>query len=598
MSIFRLFRTNMKSTLKLKIIGIFTILTIIPLSIVGIVSYSKSFSTIEKNISHSTEQIAEQLNTSIDLIFKDSIKLLRIGSYDNTSDFLISKDQFERYESAKMIGELFKQFRSIQEFDKQIRGISIIGLNGTSISEREGVYTLRKDVKEINTINTILEQPWNIHIIPTQKVEHTFREMYSGVISVGTAIFKLSTNEVCGAIIVDVDRAAIEEILNNITIGSTGRFWIVDNNGEIIFAPKDYPTDSMLDGNTINQIIESKKIKGNFIDKTKKEEELIIYNTLNRNGWKIIGKVRLDEIISSVYDIRNITISVIVVSIIFVFILNVFITEKLTYPIRNLKKKMKVAEMGNFEVRAECKNTDEIAELCHSFNKMIKKIKELHENSIVEHENSRKSEFKAMQAQINPHFLYNTLDSIVWAVEVNKKDQVVEMTKALSIFFKTVLSEGKEWITLRDETEHVRSYLRILKMRYRDILEYEINLSEDILNYKILKLTLQPIVENAIYHGIKNKRTLGMITITGKVTDDNMLLLEVTDNGQGMTEEMLQEVIENMNNFSEDDTRTSGFGLKNINQRIKLYYGEQYGLLMESEYKKGTKVSIIVPGEG
>lgn len=595
MSIFRLFGTNMKSTLKLKLIGIFTILTIIPLSIVGIVSYSKSFSTIEKNISHSTEQIAEQLNTSIDLIFKDSIKLLRIGSYDNTSDFLISKDQFERYESAKRIGELFKQFRSIQEFDKQIRGISIIGLNGTSISEREGVYTLSKDVKEINTINTILEQPWNIHIIPTQKVEHTFREMYSGVISVGTAIFKLSTNEVCGAIIVDVDRAAIEEILNNIIIGSTGRFWIVDNNGEIIFAPKDYPNDSMLDGNTINQIIESKKIKGNFIDKTKKEEELIIYNTLNTNGWKIIGKVRLDEIISSVYDIRNITISVIVMSIIFVFILNVFITEKLTYPIRNLKKKMKVAESGNFEVRAECKNKDEIAELCHSFNKMIKKIKELHENSIVEHENSRKSELKAMQAQINPHFLYNTLDSIVWAAEVNKKDQVVEMTKALSIFFKTVLSKGKEWITLRDEIEHVRSYLRILKMRYRDILEYEINLSEDILNYKILKLTLQPIVENAIYHGIKNKRTLGMITITGKVTDDNMLLLEVTDNGQGMTEEMLQEVIENMNNFSEDDTRMSGFGLKNVNQRIKLYYGEQYGLLMESEYTKGTKVSIIVP---
>lgn len=597
MPIFKLFKKNMKSTLKLKLIGIFTILTIIPLSIVGIVSYSKSFSTIEDNISNSTEQIAEQLNTSIDLIFKDSIKLLRIGSYDNTSAFLISKDLTERYESAKRIGELFKQFRSIQEFDKQIKGISIIGLDGTSISEREGVYILRKDVKEINTINTILKQPRKIHIIPTQKVDHTLRGMYSGVISVGTAIFKLSTNEVCGVIIVDVDRAAIEEILSNITIGNTGKFWILDHDGEILFAPKNYTIESKLDGYTINQILKSKKIKGHFIDHAKKEDELIIYNTLNTNGWKIIGKVKLDEIISSAYDIRNITISVIIILIIFVIILNLFITEKLTYPIRNLKKKMKIAESGNFEVHAECKNRDEIAELCHSFNKMIKKIKELHENSIMEHENSRKSELKAMQAQINPHFLYNTLDSIVWAAEVNKKDQVVEMTKALSNFFKTVLSKGIEWITLRDEIEHVRSYLMILKMRYRDILEYEIDLSDNILNYKILKLTLQPLVENAVYHGIKNKRALGMITITGKVTNDHMLLLEVIDNGQGMTEEKLYEVIENMNCFDEDSTKTGGFGLKNVNQRIKLYYGEQYGLFMESEFTRGTKVSIKVPCE-
>lgn len=594
---FKSVKPNIKPTLKLKLIAIFTLLSIIPLSVVGAISYSKSYYTIEANITKSIEQIAEQSNTSIDLIFRDSIRLLRIGSYDNTSAFLISKNLDERYERAKKIGELFKQFRRIQEFDNQIKGISIIGLDGTSISEREGVYIISKDIRKIDTIRTILDQPRKIHIIPNQKVEHTNKNLYSGVISVGMAIFKLSTNDICGVIIVDVDRAVIEEIFNNINIGRTGNIWIVSNNGDVIFEPRTQTEENMLESKTIKTIIESMNIKGNFVENVGNEKEFVVYNTINTTGWKIIGKVKMNEIVSSAHDIRNITIFAIVLSIIFVLILNFFITEKLTYPIRNLKNKMKIAESGNFEVYAECKNRDEIADLSFSFNVMIKKIKELMEKSILEHENSRKSELKALQAQINPHFLYNTLDSIVWAAEVNKNDQVVELTKALSSFFRTVLSKGKEWITLKDEVEHIRSYLKILKMRYRDILEYEINFSEDILCYNILKLTLQPIVENAIYHGIKNKRAQGLITISGKVTDVKMLLLEVVDNGLGMTEERLQEVIEDVNDSFTDDLKTSGYGLKNVNQRIKLYYGKQYGLSIESEYTKGTKISIIVPCE-
>lgn len=585
-----------KPTLKLKLIAIFTMLSIIPLSVVGAVSYSKSYDTIKANITKSVEQIAQQSNTSIDLIFRDSIRLLRIGSYDNTSSFLVSKNLDERYENAKKIGELFKQFRRIQEFDNQIKGICIIGLDGTSISEREGVYTIDKKIDNIDMIKTILNQPEKVHISLNHFVEYTNKNIYNDVISIGTAIFKLSTSDVCGVIIVDVDRVVVEEIFNNINIGRTGCIWIVNNNGDVIFEPKTNITENILERKIINTVIDSSEIKGNFINNDN-NEEFVVYNTINTIGWKIIGKVEMNEIVSSAHDIRNITIFAVVLSIIFVLILNFFITGKLTYPIRNLKKKMKIAESGNFEVYAECKNKDEIGDLSSSFNVMIKKIKELMENSIREHENSRKSELKALQAQINPHFLYNTLDSIVWAAEVNKTDQVVELTKALSSFFKIVLSKGKEWIILKDEVEHVRSYLKILKMRYRDILEYEISFNEDILCYNVLKLTLQPLIENAIYHGIKNKRAPGLIIISGKVTEDNMLLLEVVDNGVGMTEERLAEVLKDVNDSFTDDFKTSGYGLKSVNQRIKLYYGKQYGLAIESEYSRGTKVSILIPCE-
>lgn len=208
----------------------------------------------------------------------------------------------------------------------------------------------------------------------------------------------------------------------------------------------------------------------------------------------------------SAYAIRNLTIFTVVLCFMFTVVLYLFISDKLTLPIRDLKNKMKMAESGNLEVKAECANSDEIADLCHSFNIMLQKIKELMDRSLKEHENLKKSELRVLQAQINPHFLYNTLDAIVWMTEANNSEQVVEITKALSSFFRISLSKGKEWITIKDEVEHTRSYLVIQKMRYRDILDFKIDFEEDIMEYKILKLTLQPIVENALYHGIKNKR--------------------------------------------------------------------------------------------
>jgi len=299
----------------------------------------------------------------------------------------------------------------------------------------------------------------------------------------------------------------------------------------------------------------------------------------------------------SAYSIRNITVIIVVVCALFTVILYLFISDKLTFPIRDLKNKMKQAESGNLEVKAHSTNSDEIADLCHSFNVMLEKIKELLENSIKEHENLKKSELKAMQAQINPHFLYNTLDAIVWMTEANNKERVVDITKALSSFFRISLSKGRDWITIKDEIEHVSSYLTIQKMRYRDIMDFEINMSEEILEYKILKLTLQPLVENALYHGIKNKRGSGLIIVKGQRHGENRLLLEVIDNGNGMTEERLAAVFEVLSNDSLDISKESGFGLKNVNQRIKLYYGKQYGLTIESEYTKGTHVSIIIPME-
>jgi two-component system sensor histidine kinase YesM len=241
-------------------------------------------------------------------------------------------------------------------------------------------------------------------------------------------------------------------------------------------------------------------------------------------------------------------------------------------------------------------NMDELSELGMSFNIMIGRIRELVDAKMKEQENLKKAELRALQAQINPHFLYNTLDTIVWMAEANKTDQVIEIVRALSSFFRIALSKGKDWIPLRQELEHVRSYLTIQKMRYRDILDFHIDLDENLLDCTILKLTLQPLVENALYHGIKGKRNGGTIIVQARRSEPNLILLEVQDDGIGFTPYKLAQIQASLNDDSSEITvPDNGFGLENVSKRIKLYYGRQYGISIQSQYQSGTRVTLVIP---
>jgi two-component system sensor histidine kinase YesM len=232
-----------------------------------------------------------------------------------------------------------------------------------------------------------------------------------------------------------------------------------------------------------------------------------------------------------------------------------------------------------------------------SFNIMIGKIRDLLDSKIKEQENLKKAELRALQAQINPHFLYNTLDTIIWMAESKKTEQVIEIVSALSKFFRISLSKGKDWITIAEEIERTRSYLIIQKMRYRDILDYKIEIDERVADNTILKLILQPLVENALYHGIKNKREGGTISVRAKLNDENEVLLEVEDDGIGFTLEKLAQLQAELENDSDDIRVESGFGIGNVNNRIRLYYGKQYGLSVKSEYNTGTCVTLVIPAK-
>ncbi len=260
-------------------------------------------------------------------------------------------------------------------------------------------------------------------------------------------------------------------------------------------------------------------------------------------------------------------------------------------PIERLEEFAGALAGGNLTARVPETPVEELQDLTQSLNTMAGRLQDLIDENRREQENLKKSELRALQAQINPHFLYNTLDAIVWLAEAGQSREVIHITRALSDFFRISLSQGKDWIPLSEEIKHLTGYLTIQKIRYRDILDYEIEIPENLYHVQVLKLLLQPLVENAIYHGVKHRRGRGMIHVKGCI-DGEELVLMVQDNGAGMTPERLAEVREGL---KQDSGQSAGYGLFNVNKRIQLYYNQPTGVEIESEERTGTTVSIRVP---
>jgi two-component system, sensor histidine kinase YesM len=272
------------------------------------------------------------------------------------------------------------------------------------------------------------------------------------------------------------------------------------------------------------------------------------------------------------------------------------ISASIYIPIKKLQDVTTTITRNDLQALVTSHNVDEITELGMNFNIMIGRIRQLLDAKVKEQETLKKAELKALQAQINPHFLYNTLDTIVWMAQAYKIDEVINIVLALSNFFRISLSKGQDWITIDQEIEHIRCYLTIQKLRYHDILEYKIEIDEDILSGTILKLTLQPLIENALYHGIKNKRSGGTITVRAKHEGTDQVMLEIIDNGIGFTPYKLSQIQAALADDSgEISFSESGFGLENVHRRIQLYYGKQYGLTVQSKYQEGTRVTVTIP---
>lgn len=273
-------------------------------------------------------------------------------------------------------------------------------------------------------------------------------------------------------------------------------------------------------------------------------------------------------------------------------IMSYLIPLSITRPFKELSQVTDEIAKGNLSVRANVNTGVEATALSNSMNTMIDKINELLEQVTTEQIRLRKVEFELLQAQINPHFLYNTLDAIIWLAEAGEQKRVVGMVRNLSDFFRTSLNQGKDINSIKEEMLHVKSYLEIQHVRYQDILSYDIEVPEALYIYSIPKITIQPLVENALYHGIKNKRGMGHISIRGEAGEKDFTIT-VTDDGIGIDETRLRQVQSGIQN--KVLTGKDFYGLYNVCERIRLNFGEEYGIFIESVYGEGTSVRVILP---
>jgi len=266
------------------------------------------------------------------------------------------------------------------------------------------------------------------------------------------------------------------------------------------------------------------------------------------------------------------------------------LSRKIVDPIDMICERLEAIGKGNLLVKEPIQaDVEEIQILSDGIENMVGRLIWQIQKNTEQEKQRRKAELALLQSQVNPHFLYNTLDTIVWLIESGEINGAVKMVTSLSNYFRFSLSRGKNVITLGEEEQHVRSYLEIQQMRYSDILEYEIDIPDHLKQYIIPKLTLQPLVENALYHGIKNRRRKGVIRLTGR-EENGHIILEVMDDGRGMSEERLKEI-----KASLGDSKGEGFGLRTVHQRIQILFGAEYGLTIESELDVGTKVIVTIP---
>ena len=381
----------------------------------------------------------------------------------------------------------------------------------------------------------------------------------------------------------DLRFASISSYINNVGIGQHGYCFLMDESG-ILYHPQQQLIYSQLKS-------EDTATLANLPDGTYSESNVIyVLQTVEGSPWRVVGVSYVDELVtSSLWENFWLLALAAVAILLAALVSSIVISRALSRPLKGLSRAMRQFEKNaDTFTYAPVGGAREVQELSESFGHMVVKIQHLMETVRREEINLRKTELKALQAQINPHFLYNTLDSIAWMCEQGRNDEAVQMVNALAQLFRISISRGHELIPIRSELRHAESYLKIQKHRYKNQFSYRFDVDESCLDFLCNKITLQPIIENAIYHGINGLVDEGEIVITLRA-DGSDVVFTVADNGVGMEAEQIQAILR------KERSDHTGIGIKNVNDRLKIYFGEGYGITIDSEPDVGTTVTIRMP---
>ncbi|MGL4572058.1 MAG: sensor histidine kinase [Clostridium sp.] len=558
----------------------FTIIAVVGMIAFGQVLYVKFIKINENLTSKNNQAIVNQVNINLDSYLRNVMKISD-GIYYN----VIKKSDFAT-------DDINKEMKLIYETNKDFLASIALFSNYGEVVEGYPLKELKPsiDPRENEWFFNAVTKKENLHF-STPHVQNLFKDpsySYKWVVSLSRVAPLTFNGQISqGVLLVDMNFSEIERIFKNTDISKSGYIYLMDGKGEIIYHPRQQLiySDLMEENNSIAKEYGD----GTLIEKFGDEKRLVTVKTVGYTGWKIVAVTPLNDITSSYSHMRIFIIFILFFGVLILTIINIIVSSRIANPIKELENKVKKFEEGAININFLIEDGSyEVQHLGNAINSMVSQMNVLMDNIVTEQELKRKSELDALQAQINPHFLYNTLDSIIWMVESEKYDGAIIMVTALARLFRISLSKGKNVITVKDELEHVRNYLTIQNIRYKNKFNYTIDAKEDVLNLSTIKLVIQPLVENAIYYGVEFMDGDGEINIKAYKNGED-LFIDVIDNGLGMPEEVVSSLLKY---DKKRKTKGSGVGLKNVNERIKLYFGNEYGLEVISEPDEGTTIRI------
>lgn len=550
---------------------------------IGLSLYTRMSGQVSETVVEENQILIDQVNRSVENYLKTVMKL---------SDSLYYSIIKNADLSDPSVGERFNLL--YENNMDQTDSIALFSADGELL---ESVPALRVrnnlDVTRVAWFSYTLDRTENQHFFlpQVQQIFESSSDQYRWVIPM-TRVVEITkgTDTVQGILLIHLNYTGLKLLLDGVTLGNEGYIYLIDGNGEIIYHPRAQLIDSGLEHENNRAVSEYRD--GIYQETFHGEERVITVKSVGYTGWKLIGVAPRQTVSLNSLKTQLLVVFVAAFILFLMSLVNSYISSRITTPIRKLELSVNEIEKGNLNAKVDAEGSYEIRHLGQSVQNMAKQIQVLMADIVSEHEKKRKQEFDTLQSQINPHFLYNTLDIIVWMIENEKPDQAVKAVTALARFFRISLSRGKSIITVKDELEHVRNYLMIQHMRFKNRFSYTIEAEDEVLELASLKLMLQPLVENAIYHGMEFMDGDGEIFISAWKEGED-LYLKVSDNGLGMTEEQVARLFSDTPHTG--SSRGSGIGVKNVNERIRLYFGSEYGLSIESEPDEGTVVTIHLP---
>lgn len=599
-----LFLENMSLRPRLIITYLASIL--VPLLIFGCVLYFVSMIEIETEMRKVSLQSVKQVNTTLNEYINqiDTLSLMPYTDKDIEEYMLNTSGQnayqavirpnaggpvFQSGTEAKPDAEKMQAFlQNLMGVKQDIDFMSMISLDGGIVTKSKfGIVKIQYDFFHDDLYEKLRQSTGEKVMIPIHKADYLFAPS-KNVFSLGRRIFNFSRGVYTGFMLIDCDTKVFERICREVNIGKSGYVFIADSSGNVLY--RSGGSGGIDIRKVMDRIGEQKSV--NAIEDFGAHKTILVSDTSDYTGWTAIGILPYEEVLQRVAGIKTIFFTLSVLFILLVFAISVLISRSVTRPMRNLQNAMRAFEKGNTDIRVSIRSYNEIGELSHSFNQLMQKINTLLASIKSIEIKKREAELESLKSQINPHFLYNTLESIRMMAVIDENRDIASATEALANLFRYSVRQRKDIVEVRYEIQHAKNYILLQKIRYGDKFDVIYDIDEDILDCKTLKFTLQPIVENAIYHGLEKKNGKGLLIVRAKRVE-NDLEFEVRDNGAGMQLLQLSRLREHISSCSDDGTQS--IGLKNVNERIVLYFGGNYGLTIDSMPGEGTVVKLAIP---